>query len=139
MGIEAQAFLAYGIDLGARVPAKFNPSRHGFVEFDEVICAAAGLVEPSYSSPEYSEYSAKRKTLLEQCPVELCTYGGDDDPQYALLVRGFDVSADDSAPTRVNLSALTIPEERLAAAAAFCQEYGVQWVNPGWLLITRRC
>lgn len=113
--------------------------KNDYVDFEAVICEAAGLTEPAYNSPEYREYSAKRKALLDTCPVDLCTYGDDDDRQYALFVRGPDISAHNLEPTRVNLASLTIPEERLAAAAAFCQEYGVEWSNPGWLLLTRRC
>ena len=139
MGIEAQAFLVYGVDLGDNVPDKFNPNKNSYIDFEDVICEAAGLTEPPYSSPEYREYSAKRKALLEKCPVDLCTYGDDDDRQYALFVRGKNISAHNLEPTRVNLTSLTISEEHLAAAAAFCQEYGVRWANPSWLLITRRC
>lgn len=140
MGVQSEAFLVYGIDIGNKIPRKFKPNEDdGAVDFSKFICTQAGLDEPAYNTPEYSEFYEKRKALLESYPVDMCLYGRDFDSCYVVFVRGHAIAAHNVSTARVDPSALTIPEEKLAALKAFCKAHRIACAKPSWFLVTRRC
>lgn len=139
MGIEAQAFLVYGVSLGSELPSKFKLEDADYLDLEDVLAAHTGLVNPGYASPEYPAYNAKKAALYAACPVDLIVYGTDENPLYLLCVKGSTISADDEGPSRVKVEQLTVSEDKVKAFQDFCKEYGVNRGSLAWLLIARRC
>lgn len=138
MSTPAMAILGFGISFGDTLPAAFaSAAKEWGFDFDEFVLEAAGMVDPGYHSPEYAEYSAKRKALLAAHPASFCRYGTEDKPGYALFLNGSVTEAYDNEATGVFLGTVKIVEKG-AAFEEFCKSVGIS-AAPRWLMVARYC
>lgn len=122
MGISSDGILYFGFEVGGEEePPEWMD---GHEEFADFLIAKAGL-------PEDSPYEV-RKRIEDECPVELQMHCSFDYPMYILGVRGAEHRAHRGFV--VEIDDLTVPQEKIDAAKAWCEANKIEWEEPGWLL-----
>jgi hypothetical protein len=75
--------------------------------------------------------SVKNKALRE-CPIELITFGYDDELGQAIIVRGAYIRAPEYKA--VEIGDLSVDPEKIVAFRAWCDSIGIPYHEPQWML-----
>lgn len=122
MGMDADGIFVYGFYVGGEegLP-EWMGDDEGF-DFDDLIAGpyVAGC-----------DYKARHATI-EACPAELVTFCSYDNPEYILALRGTKKSC--SWGESIEITSLDVDPARVAALKAWCEEKGIPWEQPKWLL-----
>jgi len=112
MGVSNTAVLAYGIDLGEELP--------GF------------LLDAEGEQIDWYDFEEGKE--LE---VELIAYCSYDYPMYILAAKGTEINAHRGSVKKLIPEKLifdrSVNDEKIRA---FCEEYGIEYKQPEWLLNT---
>lgn len=124
MGIDSDGILYFGFTVGDEdEPPEFMD---GFEDFDSFIEAKAGLTDDS----PYEQ----RKAAREACPAELYQYCSWEYPMYILGVRGAEYCACRGDAIEIGAKELWVDQDKIDAFRAWCQDNGIEWQEPKWLL-----
>src|SRR6185437_5474941 len=90
---------------------------------------------------EHADWMAKRdaywmakKRLLEECPLELHYVGHYDYPMKILALTGTHLRGDFEGEEVTPEHLAKATPEKIAEAQQWCQEHGIAWEEPKWLL-----
>ena len=124
MGVSSDGMLYFGFPVGEEEEAP--DWMEGFEDFDEFLCAKAGL-------PEDAPWE-QSKPIIEGCPADLHLYCSYDYPMYILGVRGAEHRAHRGYVVELDATKLAVPQEKIDALKAWCAGNGIEWQEPKWLL-----
>jgi len=127
MGMNAYAYLGYGIDLGEadedlwRIAPKFYEALTG--ESDEY-----GI--------DWEEFLVKFETDETAIKLELQEYCCGEVPQYALLIKNSIIKTDWEEGTTFNHLPIVFTKQKVEFIQ-FCTKWEIPNKNPSWLLLAR--
>jgi hypothetical protein len=123
MGVSTDGILVFGIDLDEEQP-EFMDGYDDWWHFTDVV---GGVEDADY---------AIRSKLREEFPVDLVQHCSYDYPMYILAVNGTERRNNRGYLTEINPEDMIIPQEKIDKFKAFCEEYGIEWQEPKWYLIS---
>ena len=129
MGIDSDGKLMFGFKVGDHdnPPAFLQLDDDGDLEdFDAFVLKDTPL------GLSWTDRMAK----IEACPAEFVRCSTWDYPIYVLAVRGATLTACIGRAVAVAPEFLAVSPDRIAAFRAWCEECGIAWQEPGWLLAT---
>lgn len=141
MGQSTDALLMFGINLGEgeeiEWPAALvdGDEDSSYPDLEGYLAGKAGLVRPEgadYKAPEWAAYWAAKRTAEEACPVDLVSHCSGDYPMWILAVRRTVQRASRGYPITPVVD--QIDHGEVQALRAFCDETGLPWSEPRWLL-----
>lgn len=124
MGVSSDGVLYFGFAVGEDECAP--EWMRGYSDFDDFICAKAGL-------PEDARYE-QRKPVIDGCPAELQLYCSYDYPMHILGVRDAEHRVSRGYLKEIGAPDLAVDESKIAAMKAWCESNGIEWQEPKWLL-----
>lgn len=122
MGVSTDGILVFGIDLGEELPEAFE-------EFDE-----SDLWWDFTDSISGKKSYEDRSKFREEFPVNLTSYCSSEYPMYILAVNGTETVVRRGSTEEIDPNDMKVSDEKIAALKAFCEEYGIEWKEPKWLL-----
>lgn len=134
MSQSTDGILVFGFDVGEENPVG-NLFTDEIEEFDDLIISESGL--PHYdgnNTDDYREYWSKIKAVIDACPVDIISHCSGDYPMYIVAVRGTYHNASRGYPEALSADAFNVPQEKIDAAQKWCEDHGVEWQAPSWLL-----
>jgi hypothetical protein len=134
MGISSDGILVFGIDLGEETPGfLYKDEDTEFDEFGEFLLHEAG--EPRWDHEDYNVYKARLQRVQEEVGVELVMHCSYDYPMYILAVPGTYRSANRGYAVPIAKDDILMNQlVGIDKLRAFCNKYGIDWVEPQWLL-----
>jgi hypothetical protein len=75
-----------------------------------------------------------RQALIDACPADLTVYCSYDYSMYVLAVRGTEARAARGDAVEISPEHLAVAPEKIAAFQAWCEENGIEYHEPKWLL-----
>lgn len=153
MGVSNDALLVYGVDLKEQNPGITLREFHGLdiedyyeesYDFEDVLIEKAArkdgvsdlVISIDMPYEVIRRVLENRKRVIETCPIEVIMYCTDEHPMYFLAVRGAKITAGCGYAQEVKPEFLSVPQEKIDAATKWCQENGLSFDNPKWLLNT---
>lgn len=138
MGQSTNAYLAFGIDLGEDVewPNALSDGED-YPDLDAYIAKKAGLVEPTntrYQDPEWHAYFLAKEAAAKAFPLELESHCSGDYPMWVLCLRNTLQMASRGETVAVKMR--EIHPDEIALMKAFCEEHGLAWSEPDWLIFS---
>jgi hypothetical protein len=140
MGTSTNATVAFGFDLGEELPEAWrDDTEDGGFEWDDVVAAEAGLVEPNggvYTAgdPAWPAHWDRVRKAVAKFPLTLIHHCSGDCPMYFLAVTGTEQVARRGSPTA--LKPLAVTNEQITALATFCKKHGIEFQGPTWHLFS---
>lgn len=163
MGVSTDAILAYGVNFGED-PEELPWYQDGENDFDDWLYTIDGVssdalwaeynlwletadpeivrsservalyerLHPEWRDALDANYNAQ-KEAQEACPIELVRHCSGDDPMYIVAVKDSVFTANRVSALVVGVEDLLIPN-RIFEAFNFCEEYGIPFEDPQWLL-----
>lgn len=136
MGVSTDGILAFGFDCGFEdtdYPEWLEPFLvDDSFDFDEWLIKDTPDWRSGMPDDEAKALWARRGELKAACPIEFVTHCSYEVPMYILAIRGYSLTASRGSATEVNL--IQPAQERVDAAKAFCEQHGIPWQEPKWLL-----
>ena len=124
MGVSSDGMLYFGFEVGEEDQ---KPDwLEDYDDLDDFIVAKSGL-------PDDAPYEARRK-VIEACPAELQLYCSYDCPMYILGVRGAEHCVSRGYTEEINIRSLAVDPDKIHALKAWCDQHGIEWQQPKWLL-----
>lgn len=120
MGVSTDGILVFGIDLGEELPEFLE-------EFEDVWWDFTNSIS---GETEYEKRSEFRKNY----PLDLVTYCSHEYPMYILAINGTETNVSRGYTEEIDPDDMKVPEDKIAALKAFCEEYDIEWQEPKWLL-----
>lgn len=131
MGISSDGILCFGFDLGVEDE---SPEFLGeFEDLDEYLRDDANIPEWSKENSG-RDYFEKVKKVIDECPVDLRMHCSYDYPMYILTIRGTEIRASRGYPEKITPDMLSVQKEKIEAAKEWCENHGVEWQEPSWIL-----
>ena len=131
MGQSTDAFLAFGIDLGDEVewPAYLTDGDEDsdYPDLAVYLGKKAGLADDAY---------AEQWALERAYPLDLVRHCSGDYPMWFLALRDTVVRASSGDPKPAAMREIT--DEDRALIKAFCEEHGLAWEEPDWMIFSDR-
>lgn len=128
MGTSTDAILVFGMPIGYEEETpEFLEEFDG--DFDEFLNSKSGL--PSWGEPGH-DFNNQRE-FRESFPVDVTMHCSYDYTMYILAVRGTETRASRGYPKTIN-ELPVISEDKISALKAFCEEIGLEYSEPKWLL-----
>jgi hypothetical protein len=127
MGVSTDGILVFGIDLGEEIP-DFLEEFEG--DFDNFLDSISGL-------PQYGEEGhdfTKDREFRDNYGVSLTTYCSYEYPMYIIAVNGTETNVNRGYVEEINPEDMKISQEKIDKLKSFCEEYGIEWQEPKWLL-----
>lgn len=137
MGVSSDGLLIFGFPLGEEgenpMPTIFNEEEcDGDYDFSDFILKEAGIPEWEENGPD--DYWQKIRDAEAECPVSLELYCSYDYPMYFLAVGGHKLSVLRGYTKEVTEAILSVPNEEIEKAKAWCENHKVEWQEPKWFL-----
>lgn len=120
MGVSTDGILVFGIDLGEELPEFLEEFEDTWWDFTDSISG-----ETDYK---------KRSAFRDKFPVDLVRYCSYEYPMYILAVNGTETTVSRGYVEEIDPQQLTVEAEKIAALKNFCEEYGIEYSEPKWLL-----
>lgn len=144
MGQSTDAYAAFGFDLGDGEEIVWPPSlldpdgaeEYPYPDLESYIKRRAGLVQPKGDAPqpEWNTYFAELKIAETAFAIDLVSHCSGDYPMYIVALRRTVQRATRGSPTE--LTTVHTSVEEVAAMKACCDELGLEWQEPKWLLFS---
>jgi hypothetical protein len=124
MGISSDGLLIFGFPVGdeGEVPEWLAV----YDDFDDFLATTMSISE----SLSYTD----RQRIIDTCPADVFVYCSGDYPMHILGIRGAGFRVRRGYTTEVQPSLLTVPQEKIDAFKAWCEQAGIEWQEPKWLL-----
>lgn len=120
MGVSTDGILAFGIDFGEELPEFLADFEDVWWDYTDSISG-----ETDYK---------KRSEFRDNHIADLVMYCSYEYPMYILAINGTKTEVSRGYTEEIDPSDLRIPQEKIDAFKAFCEENGVEWQEPKWLL-----
>ena len=136
MGVSTDAILAFGFDLGEELPESLMGDNEHF-DFDEWFESQVFDVSPPDHEDyqrDWPEYWQAKRSAIAALPYEVITHCSYDYPMYFLAARGSDTRAKRGYPAGV--STPDVAPATIEAMRKFCDDYGIQWERPRWMIFS---
>src|SRR5215217_6040867 len=120
MGVSTDGILVFGIDLGEELPEFLEDFEDTWWDFTDSISG-----ETDYK---------KKSEFRDNFPIDLVRYCSYEYPMFILDVNGTETTVARGYVEEIVPSDLVVPQGKIDALKAFCEEYGIEWQEPKWLL-----
>lgn len=129
MGVSTDGILVFGFEIGEEGDEPDFLAEHNG-DFEEFLHSVSGL--PRWGEPGHS-FAAFRE-FEKGFPIELVSHCSYEYPMYILAVNGTKKKASRGYPEVISPEELIISDEKIEAFKKFCDDYGIEWQEPKWLL-----
>jgi hypothetical protein len=154
MGMHVNAYLAYGVPFTewgevSRLP--WESDEESFSDrFEDWLIELSGLTNPSANRGEVdwktwhdvpeneaamTEYHQKVRELVAQCPIKPVYYDSFDGEKVLILAVNSSVTEGNWEKPREAI--VTVDDEAVEAAKKFCDEHGISFDEPKWLIVAQ--
>lgn len=141
MGQSTDAILMFGVNLGEgedmEWPAALIDGEEdsNWPDLDRFISDKLGLIEPAgedYRTPEWTAHFTAQRAAIEAYGIDLVPHCSNDYPMWVIAVRRTVQRASRGYPATPVMGPVT--DDEIAALKAFCDETGLTWSEPSWVL-----
>ena len=142
MGQSTDALLMFGVSLGDGEDMEWPPELvepddgdAGYPDLQGWIDRRAGLQRPQtedYKDPTWSAYWQAQRAAKAACPIELISHCSSDYPMWVVALRDTVQRANRGHPTTPTMREISDADR--AALKGFCEEFGLPWSEPAWVL-----
>ncbi len=138
MGVSTDGILAFGFDIGVEDSdepewmKKFKLEDEDSFDFDEWLIKDTDNWYRGMPDAEAKALWAERYRLKAVCPIQFVIHCSYDYAMYILAIRGTYQSANRGSPLDANVERPA--QEKIDAAKVFCEQHGIPWQEPRWVL-----